>query len=152
MWTTHLKFSAPIFIFSILATACAKKDDHSDADWIYVNQSKYKILIQLDREPYMDEILKENFTLNPGTKHVLEIRNDLGFPNMQVPDFRSPYQGQGATITVNNKVFKITSPNGIAHTINYQSRKLGDNYFQFTYTFTNEYIEKLLEQKQEQTL
>ena len=66
MWTTHLKFSAPIFIFSILATACAKKDDHSDADWIYVNQSKYKILIQLDREPYMDEIFKENFTENGG--------------------------------------------------------------------------------------
>ena len=146
---THLTHCISIVILSIIISACAKENEYSNADWIYLNESKYEITIQYGIDPSSCDGYEKNFILNPNAKHIIEIRYDLGFPNMQAPDFICPYR-EGARITINHRVFELRSPNSIAHIINYQSRKLGYNYYQFTYTFTDEYIEELLKSKQEQ--
>ena len=68
---------------------------------------------------------------------------------MQASDFITPYHLHGTTLTINGESYKIEEPEGIAGIQNYKSRKLGDNYFQFTYTFTDEYIEELIKSAQE---
>ena len=87
MQTHHLTHCISIVILSIIISACAKEDEYSNADWIYLNESKYEITIQYGIDPSSYGGYEKNFILNPNAKHVIEIRYDLGFPNMQAPDF-----------------------------------------------------------------
>ena len=149
MWTNYLKLGLKRIIYSLFLISCADIDYSSSSDWIYINQSQYEIAIVLGSGGFTTE--GEDFTLKPQTQHTIKYKKITGTSgNMQASDFITPYHLHGATLTINGKSYKIEEPKGIAGIQNYESRKLGDNYFQFTYTFTDKYIEELIKSAQEQ--
>ena len=149
MRTNYLKLGLKRIIFSLFLISCADIDYSADSDWIYINQSQYEIAIVLGSGEYIGNN-GENFTLKPQTQDTVKIYTFSRRDDLKASDFDSPYSYHGATLTIDGKSYKIEEPKGIAGIQNYESRKLGDNYFQFTYTFTDEYIEELLKSKQEQ--
>ena len=148
MWTNYLKLGLKRIIFSLFLISCADIDYSADSDWIYINQSQYEITVELGSGEYIGNN-GENFTLKPQAQDTVKIRAFSTKENQKASDFDSPYHYEGATLTINGKKYKTEKPEGIAGIQNYKSRKLGDNYFQFTYTFTDEYIEELLKSAQE---
>lgn len=138
----RLGSSVIISLFLICCDRTTRNDYRADSDWVYVNESSYELNIVLGQGQYVGE---RNFILPANASHTVEVRADATTDDLQAADFRSPYQYHGATIEIENRKYTIEPGEGLANALNYQHRKLTTNYFQFTYTFTDETIKSIME-------
>lgn len=134
-------------IISMFLGACNKTthDYRADSDWVYINHSSYELKVELGHGEY--DGAKENFILPVNASYTVELRSFATTDRLQAMDFRSPYQYHGATIKIDAKKYEIKSDDGLANALNYRHLKLGTNYFQFTYVFTDEAIKNMMNVK-----
>lgn len=131
-------------IISMLLGACNKTthDYRADSDRVYVNNSSYELNIVLGHGEY--DGTKENFILPVNASYTVELRSFATTDKLQATDFRSPYQYHGATIAIESQRYVMEPDDGLANALNYRHLKLGTNYFQFTYVFTDEAIKNMM--------
>ena len=126
---------------SSIFMSCNKMTNHdyrADSDWVYQNHSSHELYIVLGQGEYNDS--EVNFVLPAGANHTVELRSFSTTDNLQAKDFSSPYQYHGATVKIGSTKYAIAHNEGFANARNYQVEKLGNNYFRFTYVFTDEII------------
>lgn len=138
----HYLMIASSVMIGLILVCCSKTDYRADSDWVYVNNSSYELNIVLGHGEYDGP--ETNFILPANSNHTVELRSDATTDDLQATDFRSPYQYHGATVEIENRRYSIEPGDGLADVFNYQHQKLAANYFQFTYTFTDEVIRNIM--------
>lgn len=115
-----------------------------DVDWVYQNQSSY--VLEIKGFTGFHSQIDGDFTLQPGGEHTIQYRGD----GPETPDpayIKTPYSladWSTCTIIVDNAVtYDIEEDRGLRNQNNYGFEKLGNRYFRFTYTFTDENIKEL---------
>lgn len=126
-------------IVSALFGSCEGRTDYRlDSVWIYTNASSSVISVLLGEGEYYSP--DENFTLHPGETHTFEINAETTEEEVRATDYHTPYQYHGATITIDDRKYKITTKQWFNDLQNYVNKRLGGHKFQFTYVFTDENI------------
>lgn len=147
MWMNYLRLGSIVMFCCLLSGCDTSRSEHvHHGEWVYRNESSHKIEIKGAIVSW--SILKTAaFTLSPtemyridfwsdGDKHITQ--DAIGFPLMYLP-------GVECSITIDDAdPIQLVSDKGIRDRNNYQVEKLGNNYFRFTYTFTDEMVDELL--------
>jgi len=132
MWTRFLLFGISIIaIFS----SC-RKEYTMNSNWIYINETKYTI-------SYHPDYYNSDFSLKPFDTVTYFVSGDGG-KDITEKDYVSPLHNayiiffdniRCDTLLLNDGLYFGDGPTG---TVNYESKKLGDGYYEFTYRFTEE--------------
>jgi hypothetical protein len=124
-----------ISIILIFFTGC-KKEYWVRADWIYINETGHSIT-------YSPEYYNNDFSIKPYDTIIYHEDGDGG-NNLTEKDYVSPLHNAYKILFDNIKCDTLKGGSepylgdGPTGTINYESRKLEENYYEFTYRFTEE--------------
>ncbi len=132
-WMHCLIFGISIFIL-LSFSKCGDVDYRVRADFIYINETVHTI-----------EIISEKpFTLPPNSDYVIKIDSDGG-KNISADSYVPPFS-DGIVIYDDIKCDTLASGailgqgEGPAGIQNYQSKKISDRYYEFTYRFTEDHF------------
>lgn len=107
--------------------------------WIYINDTPYNIEVR-------DITLLDNFSVNPGSSHSII----LEYPSSEHPRevdldelLTPPRYSEECLLVINQKhIYKLKRDEGLKSAANFLRRKINNNTYTFSYTFTNEQLEQ----------
>lgn len=118
-------------------------DYRADSDWLYVNESSHDLKIFVAGFEHLPDI-EENIDLPAGESRMVTSRADSRKKGMTAEDFTTPYHLHNAVIEIEGLRYVIHRGEFFVETANHKAEKLGENYFGFTYTFTDAIIGQIL--------
>ncbi len=126
---------AGISLFLVLISGCGETEYLVKARYIYINDSQYQI----------ECISADSFNLLPFEEHIIE-KDGFGNKNITADSYYPPFLG---AVMIYDSIMCDTlnsfgggKGEGVIGIQNYQSRQLGERYYEFTYHFTEEDFNK----------
>ncbi len=132
--------SLTLLIHIFLFCSCESKIDYIQyATWVYENHSSQTIDVQAK--------VFNSFSLTPGKSYVYEVETAAG-KYVTPESYSVPYYADGTTLIVGEKELLLLENESILDISSYNTEKIEDRHYRFTYTFTDEIIDELLTKKQ----
>lgn len=129
MWMRYLLFGISASLI-ILTISCERTKDYSvNAKWIYINETSHSITYE--PSPIWDE-----FNIS-GNDTVVYIQNSEGPKNLEANDFVPPIN---ATVLIDGVLCDSSLTKRIHNISDYESIKLSERNFEFTFRFTDSNI------------
>ncbi|QQS51023.1 MAG: hypothetical protein IPM71_15860 [Bacteroidota bacterium] len=126
MWMRYLLFGISTII-AILTFSCERTKDYSvNTKWIYINETSHSITYE--PSPIWDE-----FNIS-GNDTVVYIQNSEGPKNVEANDFVPPIN---ANVLINSLICDSSLTSKIHNISEYESTKLSERNFEFTFRFTD---------------
>jgi hypothetical protein len=128
----YLRLGSLLLFLTFVASCKGKVDALVEADWVFVNNSTHKIEI----------VAKDfnSFTIMSGESYTYNESGD-GLPNMTPNEYISPYYAGSKLLIDDIDEYTLVKGEGITSVANYVNYKVRENYYIFTYVFTDELID-----------
>ena len=127
--STNFLLLGSFLIISSLLFSCEKVDYRVRAEWIYINETPYKIEVKARTF--------DIFTILPGETFFYKEDGD-GPKNMQPKNYFPPCRSGTVIILDDTTEYELVKGESITNVENYTIEKVGTNYYSFTYVFNEE--------------
>ncbi|MGL4805721.1 MAG: hypothetical protein ACRDD8_13495 [Bacteroidales bacterium] len=136
---THFLLLGSLFMtLSFYGCNLGNRDYFINGKWIYINETHYNIEVR-------DITLLDNFYVKPDSSHsiILEYPSSEHPRRVNPDELTPPRYSDECLLIINQKnVYKLKRDEGLKSAVNFLRRKINNNTYTFSYTFTKEQVEQ----------